>query len=277
MTVTPSLRAGLETLRLDNGHACVEVCPARGALVTSFVTRGDELLFLDEATFADTSKNVRGGVPILFPLAGAAPPGSAMKQHGFARTAQWAQLEASDARIVLGLVSSAATKALFAHDFELRYAISLEGDALHLEWVVRNTGDDAWPLQLGLHPYFRVPVGQKARARVETDATRAYDNGAKVFVEVTEPLPLGGGDEVDVHLLNHSPAGTVLHRGDGSAIRLEWSSTFHTLVTWTLPGQPFICVEPWSSPSLPARDGAPLPMLRPGDEAKFELTVLRSP
>lgn len=39
------------------------LAPWRGALVTSFKVRGQEVLYLDQETFEDPQKNVRGGIP----------------------------------------------------------------------------------------------------------------------------------------------------------------------------------------------------------------------
>jgi galactose mutarotase-like enzyme len=86
----------MDTLTLVSGETLVELVPARGALVTRLAVAGVELLYLDRATLADPSKNVRGGIPILFPFAGrlegdrftAVRPGGApkiKKQHGFCR------------------------------------------------------------------------------------------------------------------------------------------------------------------------------------------------
>src|SRR5438132_2165715 len=81
--------AGMKTSALAGDGALAEVVPERGGLVTRFRVQGRGLLYLDEATLADRSKNVRGGVPVLFPIAGKAPEGGAMKQHGFARNRAW--------------------------------------------------------------------------------------------------------------------------------------------------------------------------------------------
>jgi galactose mutarotase-like enzyme len=262
---------GLDTLVLSSNDAFVEVCPARGGLVTRFHARGDDVLFLDEATFADATKNVRGGVPLLFPVAGPPPAGSPLKQHGFARTSRWDLVRATDDEVVLALASSDATRALFPFDFRIDFTLRLDGAQLVLAWTVRNAGEVPMPLHFGLHPYFRVPLEAKAKARVDTDATRAWDNRAKALGAMP-PLALGG-EEVDLHLLDHSEPGTVLHRGDGSAVRLAWSDTFDTLVVWTLPGQPFVCVEPWSGPTTPALEGRPRATLAAGAEARFEFRV----
>jgi galactose mutarotase-like enzyme len=238
--------------------------------VTSVVARGDERLFLDEATFADPVKNVRGGVPILYPIAGPAEAGSPMKQHGFARTLAWSEMAATDVRIELELRCDPS--ALFSHAFSLRFSLSLEGEAVKLEWLVSNVGSTHLPLQFGVHPYFRVPLAGMATARIETDATQGYNNRTHAF-EAVQGSPSFGADEVDLHLLNHRAHCTQLHRGDGSVVRLDWSANFHTLVTWSLPGLPFICVEPWSAPAVAARAGSPLPSLAPRQSERFTLTI----
>ncbi len=279
MALTRSTRAGFDVLQLENtqGTARVEVCPARGALVTRYQVGDDDLLFLDEATFADPTKNVRGGVPILFPVAGPAPAGSPMKQHGFARTSPWHLADTSGAHVLLTLNSSAQTRALFDGDFEMQFTLGFQGDALELNWSVRNTGRAAFGLHFGLHPYFRVPLATKAKARVDTDATRAYDNRDRALKAYDSAVGVSFEPaEVDLHLLNHSAPHTTLHRGDGVDVRLDWSGAFQTLVVWSLPGQPFVCVEPWSGPSLAAYSG-PRPSLRPNETANFALRVSRQP
>jgi galactose mutarotase-like enzyme len=82
-----------ETLELsdDGARSAVSIVPERGAIVTRFRARGRELLYLDDATLRDRTKNVRGGIPILFPSPGKLEGDhftrggreGAMKQHGF--------------------------------------------------------------------------------------------------------------------------------------------------------------------------------------------------
>src|SRR5262249_28769224 len=114
-------------------------------------------------------------------------------------------------------------------------------------------------------------LDKKDRAFVETEATKAFDNVSKQHVE--SPRITFGGPELDLHLLDHRGQGTVLHRGDGTQVPLNWSQSFTTLVLWTLPGQPYICVEPWSGPSVPA-GGGPV-SLPAGGSASFAFTVGR--
>ena len=63
----------LESLRLEDGGAAVTLAPSRGGMVTRFSIGEVPVLFLDESTLRDPSKNVRGGIPVLFPIAGKLP------------------------------------------------------------------------------------------------------------------------------------------------------------------------------------------------------------
>lgn len=230
-------------ITLTDGDAEAQVAPERGGLVTRFRVGPRELLFLDRATFDDPTKNVRGGIPVLFPFAGKAPAGSPMKQHGFARTLPWTVESHAPRQLVCALEANDATRAVFPHDFRLALTVTLEGPRLALAFTLSNRGPTPMPLHFGLHPYFFVPLEEKASAQVTTSATRAFDNRTGQ----TGPLPpiRFGGDEVDLHLLDHAEAGTTLSR----RVALKWSPNFRTLVLWTLPGQPFVCVEPWSAPA----------------------------
>lgn len=265
---------GLETWIAAAGDTRVELVPSRGGLVTRFSVDGDEVLYLDEATLVDVTKNVRGGVPQLFPFPGKPPPGSPLPQHGFARKLPWTMVESGvvgdAARLGCELRSTAETRAGFPHDFALRFGVSVTPGKVALEWQVTNTGTATLPLHLGLHPYFRVPVAQKAKARVEHRASRAWDNVAG------REGPVGAirfdGPEVDLHLLDHPDPGTTLERGDGTRVSLSWTPNFKTLVLWTQPGKDFICVEPWTAPGGALATGGAIPVA-PGASERLAVTM----
>jgi D-hexose-6-phosphate mutarotase len=215
------------TLRAED--AVAEIVPERGALCSRLRLGQSEVLYLDPATLADPSKNVRGGIPVLFPIAGKPPEGSAMKQHGFARNLAWEPQQVGDSRLECRLASGG---------FEVLLTFMLEPNALRLEATVH--GEE--PFQLGFHPYFL--VRDKAKARVETEATRAFDNRTGAEVPLVQDFTRG---EVDLHVRDHEDSGTVLHRPPDAPVHLRWSPEFRQLVLWTLPERPFICVEPWTT------------------------------
>ena len=180
--------AGLSTLALDGPDVHAELVPSRGGLLTRLRFGTDDVLFLDESTLADPTKNVRGGIPVLFPVSGKLPENKyaidgsefSLKQHGFARNKPWrvVEREFSDhlARVTIALSDDDGTRAVYPFAFELRMSYTLFAAELRLDVALENRDTRPLPHQLGFHPYFRVLASHKSAARVDTDATVTFDN-----------------------------------------------------------------------------------------------------
>lgn len=259
------------TITLVNGSSTLEVVPARGAIATRFAVAGREVLFLDPDTLRDPTKNVRGGVPVLFPTPGKlagdawayAGHAGALKQHGFARNLAWTVVEQGPAWVRLRLAATAETRAQYPWEFTFELVLAIRGAALRIEQRIENRGPEPMPFGVGFHPYFVVPDADKPRTTITTRATRAFDNVTKQAIELRGPIELAGR-EVDLHLLDHgstesalvTPAGTVHVRG--SAEYTHW-------VVWTLAGRDFVCLEPWTCPGNALNTGERLIVLAPGE------------
>jgi len=264
-----------DTIELNDGAAgsAVSVVPARGAIVTRFRVGEREILYLDDETLRDPAKNVRGGIPVLFPSPGRLTGdrfvhggrSGSMKQHGFARELPWEirSVEVTDAaRATLVLRATEATRAAYPYDFCVAITFSLAGATLRLDVDVENTGAEPLPFAFGLHPYFLVPDADKAAARIATRATRAFDNVEK------KTVPFHGFDltaeEVDLHLVDHGSTASELAWGDGARVAIRASSELTRWVVWTLRGRDFVCVEPWTAPADALNTGESLIELVPG-------------
>ena len=258
----------MEYLVLNHGDVRLELVPSRGGMVTGLSVDGDDVLFLDEATLLDATKSVRGGIPVLFPFAGRLADDRLlgrfpMKQHGFARELPWRVHAADATSVTLSLSASDATLAVYPWRFELRFRYTLEARGLLVQADVTNQGDEPMPIHPGLHPYFRVDAATKADVRVQTSATRAWDNRAHAMREYPAGAlsrPFDG--EVDLHVLDHGASGTRLDRPGLPSVDLTWSddspqrSAHQTvLVLWTLPGSAFVCVEPWMTSDNAVNEG----------------------
>jgi galactose mutarotase-like enzyme len=259
----------LESLELydEQADARVLIAPERGGMLTRFSLGAVPVLYLDEATLHDRAQSVRGGIPILFPIAGKLPTGQyslgegaaaqtyAMKQHGFARNLPWqvSELVTSAANatqpgfasVTLSLTSSEQTRAQYPFDFALRFTYQLSAGVLTLTQRFENCGAVPMPIQPGLHPYFYLPDADKAEARVETDASCAYDNTSGQELTLRGPIELAGR-EIDLHLHDQRSRTSVLRRPGLPDVRIGFGDDQKVLVIWTLPGRDFVCVEPWS-------------------------------
>lgn len=274
----------LETVTLEDalhdGVSRSRVCiaPGRGGIVTRFDVGELRVLYLDEATLLDETKNVRGGNPVLFPAPGPLAgdrftwngTSGSMKQHGIARLEPWTVEGVQQQEATLVLSSNERTRAAFPWDFEVRFRYRLDGPKLRIEQRYKNQSTTEMPFSAGFHPYFYVPQAAKGAAKIPTKATRGWDNVQKRDVDVKAPIDLTA-KEVDLHLFDHAPPGgfgnrATLEFGDGSKVIVSASAEFGRWVVWTLAGKDFVCLEPWTSPANALNTGDHLLVVGPGEE-----------
>jgi galactose mutarotase-like enzyme len=268
MSDVPAARyAVLETRDLVETHRLVDrekdaevvVAPLRGGMVTEFRIGADQLLYLDRATLRDHAQNVRGGIPILFPIAGRLTGDAftfegeriSMPQHGFARRMPWrvSGIDTTDgACIALSLDSSDATLAAWPFRFRLTFQYRLREGALTIHQQFANRGDRAMPIHPGLHPYFLVENSRKPGTRVLTTGTRARDTRTGIVGPLVVPIDLAAG-EVDLQILDQGGRTVGLQRPELPPLALTFDPAQAVVTVWTLPGRDFVCVEPWARAS----------------------------
>jgi galactose mutarotase-like enzyme len=276
-----STLTALETITLEDrdARARVVIAPTRGGMITRFDVGDRPVMFLDEASLVDTTKNVRGGNPVLFPSPGPlagdkfsrAGRSGSMKQHGFARNRAWTVVETTARETTLQLASDDETRAQYPWDFVARLRYALSGTKLTVETRVENKGDTAMPYALGFHPYFHLQDGEKKNARIPTDAKRAWDNVTKKMIDVTGPIDLTV-KEVDLHLIDHSTSSATLDRGEDRIV-LSGDPEFRRWVVWTLAGKDFVCLEPWTAAADALNTGDRLTELAPGESKTMTVTI----
>lgn len=132
---------------------------------------GAELVRLQDATGADWLHDGdpawwSGRAPLLFPMVGRAKGDHIrvdgrlfpLPQHGFARRATFAVVEAGPDRAVLRLSASGETLVSYPFAFRLDVAYALAGATLNVAATVANEDDKPMPFSLGFHPAFRWPL-----------------------------------------------------------------------------------------------------------------------
>ena len=227
----------LETVLLSWHDVAAEVVPGRGALVTSLKVGSRDVLFLDRPSLEDTTKNVRGGIPLLFPFAGRLEDerllsdGTTMKQHGFGRNRAWVVRETEKERVCMRLVSDAETRAQYPYEFEAEHEVRLLPRGLELELIVNNPGPRPLPLSPGWHPYFRCPAAQKSLVTGD--------------VSGFPPDRLGDDREFDFGLTPPATGRTRFEIPGTGGVRISFSPAMRHMQFWSQPGRDFICLEPF--------------------------------
>ncbi len=184
--------AGLPAVELALPQGDTLRVTLHGAQVLSWVSGGQERLYLSPKSAMDGQAAMRGGVPVCFPQFNQrGPMAERLPKHGFARNLAWQAdapvLSVDNAQLCLHLQDNDRTRAWWPQAFALQLHITLRPGALRISLNVHNT--DAQPLLFSgaLHTYLTVP-----------DVTRAQLQG------------LGGQAEWDAVANTHASAADTL-------------------------------------------------------------------
>ena len=183
---------------------------------------GVERLFLSSRAVFSGDAAIRGGIPISFPQFADLGP---LPKHGFARTAEWTLVSASDAadggasEAVLRLDDTPLTRDLWPHAFTAELRVRLD-ERLSVQLTIRNTGGEPFDFTVALHTYLRVrDVGSVMVEGLE--GVRFIDkvDGGEPKVEDSPHLRIGGEtDRVyldapgDVHVRETDGGGVIVAR-----------------------------------------------------------------
>ncbi len=185
------------------------------------------------------------------------------KQHGFARDTEFSRIESSALSITHEMHSSKVTKAVYPFDFTLQITHILSVQEVKVCWKVINKSNSSMYFTIGGHPAFRIPVlpdtaYQDYSLSFEGQDSLQYellDPASGTVVEgSTQELSLTGGIcPLNSHLFDHdalvfdngqiSRAGILLP--DGSPYLEMCCEGFPNFGIWSVPGAPFVCLEPW--------------------------------
>lgn len=239
-------------LKNESGANWVTVCPERGGIITSYGTNNKEHLYLNEATLYNRKQNVRGGIPVLFPISGQLQNGEytwedkvyQMPNHGLARIHPWEVIETySDeehAFISIVFNSSLSTKEVYPFDFKVIFTYTLRGDQLLIHQRYENNSNKAMPIYPGFHPYFK-SNNKVIGLDLKTNSYFDYnDEQEKAF---TGKIDLTDLKEAVCLKNTHT---TVCADVDDETIKIEMDKEFKYTVLWTEKDQGFVCIEPWT-------------------------------
>ena len=267
MPATCERRHGTDiwTIRSADGEAVADIVPSLGGLVASWrVQRGvRELLFRHGHFWDAAATRTRGGMPFLFPICGrlnlAGCRGAygldgrtyELGLHGFAEWKAWRVEGSTPDSVTIALEDDDATRAVYPFAFLVRLTYRLDGGALEAAMSVTNRGSKAMPYYAGFHPY----LATDGLGRVAAPATRRMMYNASFDDVVGEERR----DWVDIATDQAGFSKGLYDLGDrwrarvqvgegreiGMSVRSDPGGLFRLLQLYTMPGEPFVCAEPW--------------------------------
>ena len=258
-------------------HGSLAVAPDRGGLVTSWVCQGQERLYFDANRFADPTKSIRGGIPVLFPICGNLPGNKidlanrtcTLPQHGFARDVPWEVQPLSDGSgIQMVLEANPLTLEVFPFVFRLSLSYRLQPSALEILATVEHAigSEGSMPFSLGLHPYFAV----------SSLSAVSFDGLPQTCLDHHQMISVSSADQVtklsegvDFLAEPMGDAVRLVDAGSGQAITLELTAPLDLAVVWTEPPRSMVCLEPWTAPRGSLTTGDRRLQLEPGQAMHF--------
>jgi Galactose mutarotase and related enzymes len=248
-------KQGLHFYRLKGDASYVDVCPERGGMVTAFHTSDEDVLFMNDATLFDLSKNVRGGIPVLFPIAGQLTDKKyqwngatySMANHGFVRTRALTiagkTADAQHAALTLSFSATEETKASYPFDFELLLTYELADGKLSIHEKISNKSAEPMPVYPGYHPYFNIGNKQVSLKSKATKYLDYNDNKEKPF---NGTIDLNGLKE-SVVLLDGEDTQIVAAFNEGKKLVINQDPKYKYTVLWVQGDAHFVCIEPWTA------------------------------
>ena len=236
------------TLTEESSHSKAILCPERGGILIQLTLQDKDILYLQEETFADVSKNIRGGNPVLFPICGPLPNDAysmngqtySMKQHGFARNKAWEVIESTSTKVTLQLTDDEETRAQYPFQFRLRFTYELKDGKLLIDQTYENLSANVMPFYAGFHPYF---IGNHSNSEYSIPATHYLDYSDYKTKERT--CNISELDIRDTKLFVHMSDSTSSIKGDSYKLQMHTSNPFNCAVLWSERPTEYICLEPW--------------------------------
>ena len=234
-------RLQFQEITIAHGDVQATVAPERGALLSSLQVGDKHVLYLDRGTFEDPSKNVRGGIPVLFPYAGKLEngtlrvSGTQMGQHGFGRNRPWKLKEQKPWRVRMALVPEESDQVAYPFHFFAEQTCTLLPSGIEIELCIFNNGEQPMPVSPGWHPYFNCPGSEKinVQSNLPSVDTTQFSNEREFDFGIVAP-----------------PNGRASFRiPELGSLNLSFSPEMRHLQFWSQPGKDFICIEPFTGPN----------------------------
>jgi galactose mutarotase-like enzyme len=268
-------------LKDKNTNSWLKVCPERGGIIIGYGVNGKEMLYMDMDTFYDEKANIRGGIPILFPICGQLINGSyeldgtsySIRNHGVARISKWVVVDQKDreeASITIKLESNEETRKMYPFDFQLMFTYILKYGKLQILQQYKNKSNEEMPMYAGFHPYFYT---KNKNICYITDATKYYDLNDNIMKDYNGALDISHMKESAVFMDAKKKSISFQVEDLKSNINIQYGEEFKYVVLWTVENNDFVCVEPWMAMTNSFNTKQDIYYIKPGKELNTYLNI----
>ena len=178
--------------------------------------------------------------------------------HGFAKYYEFEVESATDTEAVFLLKHNKETLKMYPFEFEFRARYALDGDRIVITYSAHNLSKEKTMLaSMGSHEAYTCPEGLTAYDVVFEKEEPLNSHGfheVRGITYATYPVEAPGGvlplkDEyfaIDALIFRNLQSNevTLRNRETGRGVTVNFDG-IETLLIWTKPGAPYVCIEPW--------------------------------
>ena len=205
-----------------------------------------------------------GSSPVLFPICSGLKDDEfihngktyTLQKHGFARRAKFDVESVGDDTATFLLSSKNCPQDKYPFSYEFRITYTLVGKKVNVEYNVKNLTDGEMYFSIGAHEAYHCPEGIE-NYEIIFDKQESLD-----AYQLVGPLlsfnTVNYGKDINVLQLDNSlfandclifknlnsRGATLRNKTTNQKIEVKFEE-FPYLLIWTVPGAPFVCIEPW--------------------------------
>lgn len=216
---------GVKIVRVIHDTAEAGISLHGGHLIWFKPAGEQDVIWLSEKAEFDTTKAIRGGIPVCWPWFGKA----ATPSHGFARNSQWTLNEHRENNngviISLMLEDSESTREMWPHKFKNELVFEI-GTELKVHLTSTNVDDHSWSYAGALHTYFTVAdintVEITGMGKNFSDSTQgdkaAEGNNTLTFTQEVDRVYTSPQDIITINDKNNTRQIAVKNQGHNAAV-----------------------------------------------------------
>lgn len=293
----------IEINRWDVGPSTFLASPEKGArLLNWHVNMSDgsvrDVIHWPENNLNSNLHDVHGGIPILFPFAGAcfhegkenhwkSAEGkvSEIPMHGFAKDSAFSVRSIDRAGFEVELVQTERSRKAYPFDYTFTVIYHFLELSLQISLVLENEGRTPIPWSAGLHPYFQIPWRKDLSRKEHQFSTEAkktfqYQKGGLMTKTSSETSPLTLDNPALINAVHYelkSPTASVSLLNGEETVKVSEvggadAGSRTCFVTWSKEEEPYYCIEPWMSPPN-APENKSVKMVPPSARDEFTIEI----
>jgi len=244
--------------------------PEYGGMISSLQMQGRELMYLTDIFYDQEANDLRGGLALCFPVVGRLKWQNELGAyhyndsvyhlpiHGFSWLMPWSVKAQSRDQLTLTLSDNERTHEMYPFKFEIQLHYEIAHNKLICRQSYKNLDDKPLPYYAGFHPYFRVEKSEDNNS----DVTLNYNPMRRFlynpdYTDILREMPLFNlpsritNPDLNEQLTQLGQIKVVtLQYQNGDSLHMtaegvEDPNLFPYIQLYTVPDEPFFCVEPW--------------------------------